>query len=75
MVLMFKGMLHFRHWEHVCARMSELLEDVRSQSAPFSPSLESLLDVLLCPRDPVTDFYHKQCCYGDCQACGWSAHE
>ena len=35
MVLMFKGMLHFRHWEHACARASELLEDVRKPISSF----------------------------------------
>jgi uncharacterized protein (DUF2237 family) len=72
MVLQFKGMMMFRYWEKVCVRVAELLEDVKGQSAPFAPSLESLLDVLLCPRDPTTGFFNKACCYGECEGCGWN---
>jgi hypothetical protein len=67
-MLMFKGLLNFQFWEEVCP---QLLEDVRGHAAPFAPSLESLQDVLLCPREATTAFHSKQCAYSKCQACGW----
>jgi hypothetical protein len=41
----------------------ELLEDVRGHAAPFAPNLESLQDVLLCPREASTAYHSKPCAY------------
>ena len=69
---MFKGMLNFQFWEEVRPEVHELLEDVRRHAAPFAPSLESLQDVLLCPREASTAFHSKICAYSKCQSCGWA---
>ena len=69
--LLFKALVAFQHWEQCCPRVSELLEDVNNTANPFSPSLQTLADVLLCPVDSETGFHQKECCYGDCKNCGW----
>jgi hypothetical protein len=69
--LLFKALISFPDWESSCPRVSELIEDVRNCSSPFAPSLDSLLDVLLCDRNCDTGFADKRCCYGDCESCGW----
>ena len=70
MVLTFAGLLGFRHWGKCCPPVAEIITDIRNHSSPFSPSLDSLMEVLLCARDEVTGFFRKSCCYGDCKACG-----
>ena len=69
--LMFKAALKFKHWDDCCPQFAELVQDVKERAGLFSPSVQNLLDVLLCPRDPATDFHHKKCSYGDCKDCGW----
>ena len=66
-----QGLMGFTYWHDVCPRIAELIEDVREEADPFSPSIDSLLDVLLCSRNAATDFHLKSCCYGECKACGW----
>jgi hypothetical protein len=73
MTLVFKGLMQFRHWGEACPVIAELVQDVRDAASPYSPSLETLQDVLLCPRDSHTGMWHKVCCYGDCKDCGWGA--
>ena len=73
MVLLFKGLFSFPHWEVVCPPVHvELVQDVLNQSTPFSPSLDTLMDVVLCSRNESTGFFQKKCCYGECKACGLS---
>jgi hypothetical protein len=67
MDLLFKGLMIFRVWNEVCPRVAELIEDVKAQSGAFSPSLQSLIDTLLCA---VTGFHRKSCSYGNCTDCG-----
>ena len=70
---MFKGAVTFKHWDECCPQMAELLEDVKESAAPFSASVLNLLDVVLCGRNPTTDFHQKTCSYGDCEECGLGA--
>jgi hypothetical protein len=68
---LFRGLMSFKHWDEVCPSMSELVADIKHRAAPFTPSVHTLLEVLLCPADPATTFLHKKCCYGKCSDCGW----
>ena len=72
-VYLLEAALRFKHWHECCPQLRELLEDVRNNAKPFSPSVVSLLDVILCPRDPITDLHRKTCSYGKCNDCGWAA--
>ncbi len=59
MTLEFKGLMQFRHWGEACPVIVELVQDVRDAASPYSPSFETLQDVLLCPRDSHTGMWHK----------------
>jgi hypothetical protein len=68
--LMLKTLLAFKYWDIVCPAVAELIEDARNFAAPFSPSVDNLLDVILCAR-PAGGFCKKACCEGKCDQCGW----
>jgi hypothetical protein len=72
-VEIFKGAVKFSHWDECCPQFAELLEDVATAALPVAANVKSLLDVLLCSRDPATDLHRKACCYGTCGSCGWDS--
>jgi hypothetical protein len=68
--LMCKPLFSFKHWDIVCPAVADLVRDARNFAHPFSPSIDNVLDVILCAR-PVGGFFKKACCQGRCDQCGW----
>lgn len=70
--LRWGSLLAFAHWEEVCPPVAELLSEVRARALPFAPSVDKLLDVILCPRQEGASFFDRACCFGTCAKCGWT---
>jgi hypothetical protein len=65
MRLLFTALLGY-DWESVAPRVHSLLADARECAGLLSPTMDNILDVVLCQRDPETDFFKLACCSGDC---------
>jgi hypothetical protein len=66
MRLLFTALLEY-DWESVAPRIHILLMDVRERAGLLSPTADNILDVVLCQRDPATEFFKLDCCAGDCR--------
>jgi hypothetical protein len=67
--LQWQKLLAFPHWEIVCPKIAMWIADAKEKAGEFSPSVDNLLDVLLCAR-PAGGFFQKACCEGTCPKCG-----
>jgi hypothetical protein len=65
MRLLFAGLMDYE-WESVAPRVHSLLADARERAGLLSPTVDNILDVVLCQRDPATEFFKLDCCSGDC---------
>jgi hypothetical protein len=69
--LIFRAFIEYRFWVDVCPAMQELQDDVVRTAGNLSPTIDTLLECLLCDRDPDTDFFPKACCSGTCVDHRW----
>jgi hypothetical protein len=53
-------------WEAVAPRVHSLLADARERAGLLSPTVDNILDVVLCQRNPATEFFKLDCCSGVC---------
>jgi len=71
MKLLWLALSAFPYWEEVCPEIHELLQEAKVIAGAFTPTVDNILDVVLCPRDADTGFFAKDCALGNCDTCGW----
>jgi hypothetical protein len=74
MRLIFKAFMEYTDWKLASKPMQELVDSTRAIPNGFSPTVDHLLQAILCPRDKDTGFFKLECCDGSCMhwKCGWN---
>ncbi len=56
-------------WENVCPQVFELVQDVRRHAGRLSPTVETLLELLMCDVDSDVGYFKKSCAFSECKTC------
>ena len=69
MRLLFDAFMRYDRWDVASPEISELIHDIKRAAGSLSPTVELVLELLMCEADPDSEYLKKSCCFGECKQC------